>query len=193
MESSNKTWFHNKPYFLTAVGFLLTYSLIASEWPILLKNINYILSPIVNSLSFIGLGIRKPFIDGPMPSLYYINLTGIGIWSVVIYNIRSVFWYLSNGVKKNKAASINSIRNGSKKASAFALLAAFFFVALVIAVFLFGFLNGLNGWLVFHVSDFLVPVLLIVMCIFPSSLIIPVLWPISYAIIQGTINIYNVN
>lgn len=50
---------------------------------------NQLFTPLVDSLRFIGLGVAKPFLDGPMPPHFYRNMTGLGVWSAVVYDVAS--------------------------------------------------------------------------------------------------------
>lgn len=177
-----RTWFRQKPYVYATAGFLLIYSLIASQNREMLAWVDIFLSPLVDNLHLIGLGITKPFMDGPMPERFYTNLVGIGVYGVLAYNLRSIFWYVKMGVQtSDKQAIRQRIRDKWGLPGLWLAIAASYFFGVLFAIYLvLTFLNGIHGWLVFHVHDFIVPPIAIMMWVYPGALITALCWPIIW-------------
>lgn len=93
--------FPQKIYFLVPLSILVIYSMIASVSPELLVIADNVITPLVNSLHYIGLGVTKPFMGGPMPERYYTNLVGIGVWATIAYNLRTALWMISYCLQNN--------------------------------------------------------------------------------------------
>jgi hypothetical protein len=68
--------------------------------------------------------------------------------------------------------------------------------AAFLAVFLFSsylvltLLNGIHGWLTFHVTDLVTPILNVIVWIFPSALITAFWWLITWILINGLMAVY---
>ncbi len=180
--NKERTWFRQKPYVFTTTGLLILYSLIASSSPETLAWVDQFITPVVGGLRFIGLGITKPFMDGPMPEQFYTNLVGIGVWGVVAYNVRSVLWFVMRGGRiADRREAWGPIRDkwgvtGLRLAIAGSVL----FGALFVCYCTLTFFNGIHGWLVFHVHDFIVPPAFVMMWVFPGALIIGLGWTVIW-------------
>ena len=187
-----KTWFRQKPYVFTTAGLLMLYSLIASRNSEALVWVDQFVTPIVDSLRFIGLGITKPFMDGPMPEQFYVNMVGIGVWGVVAYNVRSIMWFAMRGGRiADRGEAWGPIRDkwgvtGLRLAIASSVL----FGALFACYCTLTFLNGIHGWLVFHVRDFIIPPAFVMMWVFPGALIIGLGWTVIWYAWFMLLNLY---
>lgn len=165
--NTGNSWFRQKPYFLVPLVILVIYSLIASIRQELLTLVDTAITPLVDSLHFIGLGITKPFMHGPMPDRYYTNLVGIGIWGLVAYNLRTFWWMVdycrrinfvkvaAKQVQENKGWSVQRTWIVQR-----VFLVLFIFPLTIYALFCL--LNSTQGWVVFHVKDMFTPLFLIV-------------------------------
>lgn len=186
------TWFSQKPYFLAPLSLLMIYSLMASASPELLALTDEVITPLVDSLHYIGLGITKPFMDGPMPERYYANLVGIGVWGVVAYNVRTIAWYAARGVKTiDKTRKWAKVRekwgvSGLGLAIAAAFLSIVFFASYLVLTLL----NGIHGWFVFHVTDMITPILNVAVWILPGTLITAFCWLIAWMPIKTIMSVY---
>lgn len=181
--------FPQKPYFLIPLGLLVIYSLIASQSQELLTLADKVITPFVDSLHYIGLGVTKPFMDGPMPERYYANLVGIGVWGVVIYNVRTIVW-LGNykgilGFVDLATKKVQKIKGWSPKQAWLRLrLFLLFLMAPISAYSLVSFLNSTHGWFAFHVKDLLTPILLIGAFQMPGMFFSGLLAPLGIYLIQ---------
>ena len=160
----------------------MLYSLIASESPETLPLIDQFITPIVDSLKFIGLGITKPFMDGPMPEQFYANMVGIGVWGVVTYNLRSILWFV---MKRGRITDRREVWERIKDRRGIwgmrlSIVSSFFFCALFTCYCALTFLNGIHGWFVFHVRDFIVPPVCVMMWVYPGALIIGAGWSLIW-------------
>ena len=158
--------FPQKPYFLLPLSLLIIYSMIASGSQELLILVDKVITPLVDSLHYIGLGVTKPFMDGHMPERYYTNLIGIGVWGVAIYNVRTIVWLA------NYRGILSIVDQATKKAQEIkgwspgqawlrVRLFLLFLMTPISAYSLVSFINSTHGWFVFHVKDLLTPILLI--------------------------------
>lgn len=177
-----RTWFRQKPYVFITAGLLILYSLIASKSPEALARVDYFLTPIIDSLRFIGLGITKPFMDGPMPERFYTNMVGIGVWGVVAYNLRSVLWFV---VRRGRIADRREVWDQLKDkwgvwGMRLAIVGSVLLGALFAGYCTLTFLNGIHGWLVFHVRDFIVPPACVMMWVFPGAFITALGWSVIW-------------
>ena len=182
--NKERTWFRQKPYVFTTAGLLILYSLIASSSPETLAWVDQFITPVVGGLRFIGLGITKPFMDGSMPEQFYTNLVGIGVWGVVAYNVRSILWFVTKGVQTiDRKAAWQKVRDKWGVAGLiFYVAASIVFISLFASYCTLTFLNGIHGWFVFHVRDFIVPPAFVMMCVFPGILITPLWWVVIWAV-----------
>ncbi|OGS72842.1 MAG: hypothetical protein A2063_11000 [Gallionellales bacterium GWA2_60_142] len=179
-----RTWFRQKPYVFITAGLLILYSLIASKSPETLAAVDYFLTPIIDSLRFIGLGITKPFMDGPMPERFYTNMVGIGVWGVVAYNLRSVLWFV---MKRGRIADRREVWDRLKDkwgiwGMRLAIVSSVLFGVLCAGYCTLVFLNGIHGWFVFHVRDFIVPPAFVMMWVYPGALVIALGWTVVWYI-----------
>ena len=177
--SEPKKWFPQKPILVPLVAALVLYSMIGHGRPELLVWVDKIVTPLVDSLKFIGLGISKPLMDGPMPERFYTNLVGFGVWAVVVYNVAAIRWFLANrqyiGYDKLREQRLMAKKGWSQRRAWYVLRATILFVMLPVAVyFTLSFLNGIHGWFVFHVKDFVVPTLIVMTWVFPGAFIISI-------------------
>lgn len=186
------TWFSQKPYFLVPLSLLVIYSLIATEGPELLALADKVITPLVDGLQYVGLGITKPFMDGPMPERYYANLVGIGVWGVVAYNIRTIVWYATRGVKTvDKTIKWAKVREKWGVVGLGLVIAAAFLSIILFASYLvLTLFNGIHGWFVFHVTDMITPIINVAAWILPGSLITVFCWLIAWMIIKTIIFVY---
>lgn len=190
--STGRSWFPQKPYFLIPLGILVMYSLIASESPELLLLTDKVIAPLVDSLHYIGLGVTKPFMDGPMPERYYANLVGIGMWGVIAYNIRTIIWYATRGIKTtDKKRKWEKVREKWGILGLWLVIAAAFLSIILFASYLvLTLLNGIHGWFVFHVTDMLTPIINIMVWLFPGAFITAFWWLIAWMIIKFLLAVY---
>ncbi len=186
------TWFSQKPYFLVPLSLLVIYSLIASESPELLALADKVITPLVDGLHYVGLGVTKPFMDGPMPERYYANLVGIGVWGVVIYNIRTIAWYATRGVKTiDKTRAWEKVREKWGILGLGLVIAAAFLSTILFASYLvLTLLNGIHGWFVFHVTDMITPIINVAAWILPGTLITAFWWLIAWMLIKTFMAVY---
>lgn len=159
--------FPQKIYFLIPLSLLVIYSMIASVSRELLIQADNVITPLVNSLHYIGLGVAKPFMDGPMPERYYTNLVGIGMWAAIAYNLRTALWMISYCLQHNFIESTTKLVQEEKGWSSRKvwLVQRIFLILLILPTTIYSLLcllNSMQGWLVFHVKDMLTPLLLIV-------------------------------
>jgi hypothetical protein len=169
-----KVWLKPTPYWLIFGSLIIVYATAAAYSPRIVSGMDILLTPLTQTLIFFGLGIKKPFMDGAMPQGFYVNLTGISIWGALACNTASVLYFYrykwlvpTNGELKERM--LKTKRNWS-------LLRAWLTVFLVLALLSIGcglfFLNGINGWFVFHVPSLTVTVFITIFFLFlPSSLI----------------------
>lgn len=158
--------FPQKIYFLIPLSLLVIYSMIASASRELLVQADNVITPLVNSLHYIGLGVVKPFIDGPMPERYYTNLVGIGVWATIAYNLRTALWMISYCLQNNFIESTTKRVQAEKGWSTrkVRFVQRIFLILLILPTTIYSLLcllNSMQGWLVFHVKDMLTPLLLI--------------------------------
>lgn len=184
-------WFLQGWIVYPTVAALLIYSMIAARAPGALAWVDQFVTPLVNSLRFVGLGIAKPFIDGPLPGRFYSNIVGIGVWGVLAYNAVSI-WWMANG-KGFKAVDRKAIWQRLKVqygpvGACFALPLSLVFYVLFAMYCTLALLNGINGWFVFHVKDFIVPTFTIMFFLFPGAFITILWWAPLRAIILGLVN-----
>lgn len=181
--------FPQKPYFLIPLSLLIVYSTIASESQELLTLADKIVTPLVDSLHFIGLGVTKPFLDGQMPARYYTNLIGIGVWGVATYNARTIVWLA------NYRGVLNFVNQATRKAQELkgwspgqawlrTRLFLLFFMTPICAYSSASFLNSTHGWFIFHVKDSLTPLLLIATFQVPGMFISGLLAPLAIYLIH---------
>lgn len=187
-----RTWFSQKPYLLVPLGLLVIYSLIASENLALLALADKVITPLVDSLYYIGLGITKPFMDGPMPERYYTNLVGIGVWGVVAYNIRTITWYATRGVKTiDKTGKWERVREKwGILGLGLVIAAAFLSITLFASYLVLTLLNSIRGWFVFHVTDMITPVINVVVWVLPGTLITAFWWLIAWMLVKAFMAVY---
>lgn len=171
-------WFPQKPIVYPTVAALLIYSMIAARLPEVLAWVDQFVTPMVDGLRFIGLGITKPLMDGPMPERFYANMVGIGVWGVVAYNVMTILYLIANKrgalVGGPRAAEQRMMENkGWGRVRAwFALRALILFLLFPLAVYItLALLNGVHGWIVFHVKDFIIPPAFTMMWVFPGAFI----------------------
>ncbi|MFZ3019346.1 MAG: hypothetical protein WA056_12915 [Gallionella sp.] len=190
-EPNGPKWFAQGWIVSPTVAALLVYSMIAANAPGALEWIDEFITPMVNGLRFIGLGIAKPFMDGPMPERFYSNLVGLGVWGVVAYNTMS-FWWMVNG-KGLHALDRKAVWQRMKVhfgpiGSWFAIPAALFFYLLFVIYCTIALLNSVNGWFVFHVKDFIVPPFIVMMFAFPGAFIAALCFPFGRYIVLALLN-----
>lgn len=159
--------FPQKIYFLIPLSLLVIYSMIASVSQELLVLADNVITPLVNSLHYIGLGVTKPFMDGPMPERYYTNLVGIGVWAAIAYNLRTALWMISYCLQNNFIESTTKRVQKEKGWSSRKVwfVQRVFLILLILPTTIYSLLcllNSTQGWLVFHVKDMFTPLLLIV-------------------------------
>ena len=157
---------------------MVIYSLIASKSPELLVKADKIITPLVDALRYIGLGVTKPFMVGPMPERYYANLVGIGVWAVVAYNIRTFSWYATRGVNTTDPRQIwKKVKDRyGLLGLGLALVAAFLLIVLFASFLVLTFFNAIRGWLVLHVTDPVTPIFSIIAWVYPGALITAFWW-----------------
>lgn len=171
---NSKKWFPQGLIVFPTVAALLIYSTIAARAPGALAWIDQFVTPLVNSLRFVGLGITKPFMDGPLPESYYSNMVGIGVWGVLAYNAVSIWWMVNGkGFKTvDTKAILQRLKVQYGLVGAWFALPVFLVFYLLLAMYCtFVLLNGINGWVVFHVKDFIVPTFSIMAFLFPGAFI----------------------
>ncbi len=181
--------FPQKPYFLIPLSLLIMYSIIASESQGLLILADKIVTPLVDSLHYIGLGVTKPFMDGHMPERYYTNLVGIGVWGAAIYNARTIVWLASyRGIMRFVNESTQKAQElkgwGPRQAWLRIRIFLIFLMTPICAYSLVSFLNSIHGWFVFHVKDLLTPILLIATFQVPGMFISGLLAPLAIYLIH---------
>lgn len=189
---AGSTWFSQKPYFLLPLGVLVIYSLIASNSPELLIQADKIITPLVDALHYIGLGVTKPFMDGPMPERYYANLIGIGVWGVVAYNIRTLSWYATKGVNTRDPRQLwkRVQERYGLLVLGLAIVAAFLSIVLFASFLVLTFFNAIRGWLVLHVTDLVTPILNVIAWVFPGALITAFWWLIVWRLYRSFVSVY---
>ncbi|MEW5967568.1 MAG: hypothetical protein AB1720_11360 [Pseudomonadota bacterium] len=163
--------------------------MVASESQELLTIADKIVTPLVDSLHYIGLGVTKPFMDGHMPERYYANLIGIGVWGVAIYNVRTIVWLANyRGILNfvNQATrKAQELKGWSPRQAWFRIrLFLVFFMIPICAYSLASFMNSIHGWFVFHVKDLLTPLLLIATFQVPGMFISGLLAPLAIYLIH---------
>lgn len=130
--------------------------------------------------------------EGPMPERYYAKLVGIGVWGVVAYNVRTIIWYVSKGVrttsKKEKWVEIKKRWGivGLGVAIIFALLSIIFFASYLVLTLM----NSIHGWFVFHVRDMFTPIITVMAWVLPGALITAFWWLIAWVLIDSFISAY---
>ncbi len=186
-----KTWFPQKLIVYPTIALTVGYSLIAALSPRALEWVDLLVSPLTRSLELIGLGISKPPIDGPMPEHFYVNVVGLGVWGLVAYNAASI-WWMANGkdlkaFDRNIAWQRMKVRFGSAGAW-FALPLFLFFYALLVTYSALALLNGINGWVAFHVNDFITPVLVVMTFVFPGAFLAALCFPLMRFLVLAALN-----
>lgn len=192
LHAQEPTWFPQKPYFLVPLSLLVIYSLIASGSPESLALADKVITSLVDSLYYIGLGVTKPFMDGPMPERYYANLVGIGVWGVVVYNIRTIAWYATRGVKlTDKTSKWERVRvKWGILGLGLTIAAAFLSIMLFASYLVLTLLNSIHGWFVFHVTDMITPVINVVVWVLPGTLITAFWWLIAWMLVKAFMAVY---
>lgn len=176
--------FPQKPYLGVPLCMLAIYSLMATQSQELLATANMVITPLVDGLHYIGLGVTKPFIDGPMPERYYINLVGIGVWGAVIYNLRSILWLAHyDGLLTVPDVGIRRVQETRDWSSRRAWVTVHIFLVATLLPMcgysLASLLNSVHGWFVFHVKDSLTPILLIITFQIPGFFLAGLLAPLG--------------
>lgn len=185
-QPNQKKTFRQLSYIYSTVGVLCVYALIASQSEGMLALVNIVLSPVVDGLHLIGLGITKPFMEGPMPERFYTNLIGIGVYGVLAYNLGVIYWYMKVGAPQLDQQQANKQIETRQRIRDkwglpglwFAIGAAYFFLVLIAIYLVMSFLNGIHGWLVFSVHDFIVPPAFVMMWVYPGAFIVGFWLPI---------------
>lgn len=176
-ELPKRAWFRQRLILAPMVTGLILYSIIGSGRPEWLPLVDRVLTPLVDSLHIIGLGITKPFMDGPMPERFYTNLVGIAVWGIVAYNLASLRWFIVNrgsyGFAKGGVERLMAKKGWSRQRATLYGHLGMFLLWLPFSVFATMALpNGIHGWLVFHVKDFVTPTLTIVTFLFPGAYVV---------------------
>jgi len=141
---------------------------------------NQFVSPLIDSLHFIGYGIVKPFMDGPLPPLFYRNITGIGVLGALAYHVVTILWLFINKPAVIITPKIALQRLMDKKGwgpvrAWFALEGVLLFLVIPFgAWFTAMLLNGIHGWIVFHVKDLLTPIFTVMLFLFPGAFILAI-------------------
>lgn len=174
--ADREKWFSQAPIFLPIIGIAFAYPLIAAFNSTLLGWIDVVLSPTVDALRWIGMGIDKPPMDGPFPTRFYLNETGIVVWGAVIYNAIT-FAYLiikrrpmSRNPEKALQRLIEKHRWGRVRAW-FAVRSAVFLFGVPFAAYCTAcLLNGIHGWFVFHIDEYSAVALPLLVFVLPGAL-----------------------
>ena len=100
----------------------------------------------------------------------------------VAYNLRSVLWFVMRGGRiADRREAWGPIRDKWGVTSLrLALAGSVLFGALFVCYCTLTFFNGIHGWLVFHVHDFIVPPAFVMMWVFPGALIIGLGWTVIW-------------
>lgn len=141
--------------------------------------VNQFLTPLVDSLHFIGLGIIKPPMDGPMPVRFYLNLTGLAIWGAFVCNLATITYLVCNRrlyalkflFETARQHAIESYGWSPNRAT-YTLQGGAYFLFLPFAVFwTLALLNGSHGWFVFHVKGLVVAWETTLVFVFPGAFV----------------------
>ncbi|MDB5775547.1 MAG: hypothetical protein JWP38_1680 [Herbaspirillum sp.] len=182
------TWFSQKPFWGGFVTLIVLYTLAGTYSPSMLIWMDVILTPLVQALRFLGLGITTPFMGGAMPKEFYVNLTGIAVWGIVIYNIASVlFLYTCKwtfpSTDESRQRALKNKPNWGPVRTWMTAVTVFFFIATYCTLCL---LNGINGWFVFHMHGFFLtaawPVFFLLL---PGSLLIALWFYLSKLVVAA--------
>ena len=143
-----------------------------------LTGVDKFISPVVDSLRFIGFGVLKPSIDGPMPDRFYTNLVGLAIWSALAYNAAVVVFLICSKSTRSEvgfdAARRRAVdqRGWSPARAWYVLHAIVYFGVLPLAVFwAAALLNGSHGWFVFHANSIVAVAFTALVFIFPGAFV----------------------
>lgn len=157
---ARRAWFGQTGYFLIPTMALVIYSLAAASNVEFLAFMDRGVNPLVDALQYIGLGVVKPFVTGPMPERYYVNLVGIGMWGILAYNVRTILWIVSYHRHSSfvaVAAEEAAAKNGwtARRTWIVQRLLLLFLIVPATAYAWLCLLNSISGWIVFHVDDLL--------------------------------------
>lgn len=155
-------WFAQLPIFLVIVAILVIYVVIAAKSRETLNWVDQFVTPTVNALHYLGLGITQPFIAGPKAQSFYSNLVGLGVWGALVFNARTILYAISHQAfpsSPKRAENYFMIEKNYGRLRAwlacrFVCLFVFIPTVMVFTIFL---LNGINGWFVFHYAGFFDP------------------------------------
>lgn len=148
-----------------------------------------LISPVVDGLHFIGLGIAKPPIDGTMPERFYTNLVGLEIWCAVMYNAMVIVYLVCNTHLSEigfdaTMRRLESQRGWAPIRSWLVLHATLYLGALPLGIFwMAALLNGSHGWFVFHTKDIFTSVLTTLVFVFPGAFVSLMLYMVVRCII----------
>jgi hypothetical protein len=158
----NESWFPKKGFWISFILLLITYSASASS-PKIFETINIFLNPLVDGLNYFGLGIIKSFMDGRngfASPIFFKNLTGIAVYGVLLANFKALFFFYRHNWSLPLTSNALKLLSNYKlqKNSWIGLLAGSFCYLFITLFAILCVLNGVNGWIVFHFQDFLMPI-----------------------------------
>ncbi len=121
-----------------------------------------------------------------MPQRYYANLVGLGAWGVIVYNMTTIWWLTTKGFARTdkKVAFLRAKEKYGSIGMWFAFLVGILGMLLMAIYCTLSFLNGIHGWYVFHVKDFMTPPFVIGMSVLPGMLIC-ILWIMLALLVFG--------
>ena len=154
------------------MGFIYLYALSGMGDFSRFGSIDNFISLLMRPLYLIGLGIKKPFILGVKENEFYENLTGIGMYGVVMYNAMSIL-LLKFRDDESLLDDENSMAEVVNRFSFSLIINVFLFSIAVLLLGFFSILNAINGWVVFNTSDSLLTSAFWVCCFFllPGSFV----------------------
>lgn len=145
------------------------------------------LDPIIYVIKNAGVDIRSPFMDGKLSESFYIHLANISVLGAILFNFFSVISYF----RQSKLSKAEEVEQRMKKInpnwSRFrtwltACLVPFFLLIYCIACFL----NGINGWIVFHINEAaLIVMWAVVFLLLPGSIITVLVFSVVNFVLIG--------
>lgn len=191
---TRRAWFGQTAYFLIPTMALVIYSLAAATNVEFLAFMDRGVNPLVDTLQYIGLGVVKPFVTGPMPERYYVNLVGIGMWGILAYNVRTILWMVSYHRHSSLvavAAKEAAAKNGwtARRTWIVQRLLLLFLIVPATAYAWLCLLNSISGWIVFHVDDLFTPLLVVGTFQAPGMFAVGLLLMIMVYLVQDLVHL----
>ena len=166
------------PIFIANAFILITYSTVAATSLNMLDWIDRFVTPVVESLRYIGLGVSDPMIVGPMPETFYSNLIGLGVWGALVFNTRAIFHAIFHGelpAFPDSAVRLWMVTKNCGRLRAWIMvrLICYFLALPWMLLFIVLLLNGINGWWVEHVGGMIQAIIItMIFVVGPGSFIV---------------------